>query len=732
MAANIGLTPAPTGSTAQPAAPSAPSGQSTTPSGQPSGNPQPLSTPAVGAPTVSHSNMPVHLNSNAPATGDITITKRFMSNHSWPANLCLDLSKLNWEEWSFRLKVQCDCLGFTRWLKGSLPQLDALLHPKAHDIWETNDCSLRGFICGCISKADYNVVSPLPTSHLMFNALQQCHEKLGAHAQLLLLKKALNFHYGRNAPFCDGADEILTMHTRISNMGPVDLDQIKIILLLNAFGNDHEHLQSSLYATMDSPSFGANTILRHLQQEDTINRAHAAQSGTNPTALAAVRQDKPPWLCLNCKKEGHLATYCIKTGGGMAGKTLEDAHTAQREARQNGRNGNSTSQQTPTPSAHVVTTGGSPQETTVTINGQSFILTPANSTVPASVNTAIAHSDTVFPGNLSDYDTDASSFSPSVNIALAPSPSSLPTGTIDSSSLGTLSLPDLCAFKAYVAMNSPSKASVDWNANTTGPDTSASAICPVAYTASRLQMSRMGSIPFILDSGMNCHISPERGDFKTLNAIPPLTVKRFGGSSIQAVGMGTIEVCVASGLRLSLMNVLFVPNSKIRLLSVSSLNRSSNYVTHFDSTSCWVTNRSGATVIRGSLSSSHHLYCVSLPSASVTHVPQRPSAMYASRMPDVETWHRRLGHCSVRSIVDMARKDAVEGMTIDLSSAPPKCTHCVLGKQTHSPVPKIREGPKVTKRLEKVFVDLCGPMPCVSRTGRLYAMHIIDDFSGYV
>ena len=80
----------------------------------------------------------------------------------------------------------------------------------------------------------------------------------------------------------------------------------------------------------------------------------------------------------------------------------------------------------------------------------------------------------------------------------------------------------------------------------------------------------------------------------------------------------------------------------------------------------------------------------------------------------------------------MACKEAVEGMTIDLSSAPPKCTHCVLEKQTCSPIPKIWEGPKATKRLERVFVDLCGPMPCVSHSGHLYAMHVIDDFSGYV
>jgi hypothetical protein len=270
-----------------------------------------------------------------------------MADPSWPADLCLDLTKSNWEEWSFLLKVKSDRLGFSKWLKGTLPQPDPVLHPKVHNIWETNDCSLRGFIFERISKSDYNAVSHLPTSHLIFSALQQHHEKLGAHAQLLLLKKALDFRYGREAPFCDGADEILAMHTRISNMGPVDLDQIKIILLLNAFGNDHDHLQSSLFAAMDSPSFGANTILRRLQQEDSINRARAAQSGTNPTALAAVRRDKPPQLCLNCKKEGHLATYCIKSGGGMAGKTIEEACTTQCNARRSRNNGGTSSQQTP-------------------------------------------------------------------------------------------------------------------------------------------------------------------------------------------------------------------------------------------------------------------------------------------------------------------------------------------------------------------------------------------------
>ncbi len=269
----VGLTLAPLGSTMQAAANSMPSGQS---GGAPS------------IPSGSNTNASAGLNSiPLPPPHDITIPERFMSDLSWPSDLHLDLAKSNWEEWSFHLNVKSDRLGFTKWLKGTLPQLDATLHPKAHDVWETNDCSLCAFIFEHISKSDYNAIKHLATAHGMFVALQQCHEKLGAHAQVILLKKALNFHYSLDALLCDSAKELLKMYTWIANMGLVDLDQIKIILLLNAFGHHFEHLQSLIYSSMDSPNFGANTILHCFQQEDAMNRACTAQSGASVTALAA-------------------------------------------------------------------------------------------------------------------------------------------------------------------------------------------------------------------------------------------------------------------------------------------------------------------------------------------------------------------------------------------------------------------------------------------------------------
>ncbi len=205
-------------------------------------------------------------NTNTPPAGDIIITERIMSDTSWPADLHLNLAKSNWEEWSFQLRIQTDRLGFTKWLRGTLPRPSVATHPKAHDIWETNDCSLRAFIFSRISQSDYDAVESLATSHLIFEDLRLRHEKLGPHAQLLLIKKALDYRYDPDAPLRRGADEILKLHTKITKMGAVDFDQLKIIFLINAFGDRFDTVQSSILTAIDSPSFNANTRPRGLHK----------------------------------------------------------------------------------------------------------------------------------------------------------------------------------------------------------------------------------------------------------------------------------------------------------------------------------------------------------------------------------------------------------------------------------------------------------------------------------
>lgn len=80
----------------------------------------------------------------------------------------------------------------------------------------------------------------------------------------------------------------------------------------------------------------------------------------------------------------------------------------------------------------------------------------------------------------------------------------------------------------------------------------------------------------------------------------------------------------------------------------------------------------------------------------------------------------------------MAKAEVSEGMQIDLSLRPAKCNHCAIRKQFKTPVLKKREGNKANERLGRVYVDLCGPMLATSRSGKLYCMNLIDNFSGYV
>ena len=47
-------------------------------------------------------------------------------------------------------------------------------------------------------------------------------------------------------------------------------------------------------------------------------------------------------------------------------------------------------------------------------------------------------------------------------------------------------------------------------------------------------------------------------------------------------------------------------------------------------------------------------------------------------------------------------------------------------------MPKVRENPKASHPLERVYMDLCGHMPCSSRSGCLYSMNITDDFLSYI
>ena len=163
-------------------------------------------------------------------------TVQFISESAWPANLSLDRSKSNWEEWCLQMTLIADRHGFTDWLDGSFPQPDVTIDAKGHRAWKTNDRSLKAFMLQHISRTDYKIVATLPTAASVFSSLRKRHEDLGTHTQVTLIAKAFNTRFRPGTAMSHIIEEIDSLHTRILAIGPLDGDHLRTVFLVNALG----------------------------------------------------------------------------------------------------------------------------------------------------------------------------------------------------------------------------------------------------------------------------------------------------------------------------------------------------------------------------------------------------------------------------------------------------------------------------------------------------------------
>jgi hypothetical protein len=203
-------------------------------------------------------------------------------------------------------------------------------------------------------------------------------------------------------------------------------------------------------------------------------------------------------------------------------------------------------------------------------------------------------------------------------------------------------------------------------------------------------ISTLSDIPFFLDSGALNHISCLQSDFSTFHQLTePHRISGVGNVSIYAVGIGTIELILPkTNTRLQLFNALFAPEATVRLVSIHQLNQL-GYTTVFHSGRCQLSKEGN--LLADCAPGPSNLYA--LPSSP----PQTELALSSLQtVPDLEMWHRCLGHANHCTVMDMAWNGTAAGMTVDLSLAPQSCNHCVLGKQAHSPILKEQEGARST------------------------------------
>ncbi|KAF8494899.1 hypothetical protein F5888DRAFT_1805217 [Russula emetica] len=282
-------------------------------------------------------------------------------------------------------------------------------------------------------------------------------------------------------------------------MGPINPNQLQTVFLLNSLTGMFESLQSHLIGVANDPSFSSKTIMRRFTQEDGLSRCRTDLS-LSPTTFAAQSR-----------------------GGGMAGHSIDDTKAAQCAA---------SSHQSCTEKPLAKAQSISSTNIAATNTATSSVATPAPIIMPEAI---VIGGTTYYLAPPSQPST--------ANIAM---PRVVHIETVNSDSDDSVSGGHYL-FNSYLALSGLVKASVDWTSYLCGIDNTDISPSLVVTSASHVLVAHTAEHPFILDSGASNHISPECSDFHSLCPIIPHPIQGFNGSSTDAIGIGDINLCIASG-----------------------------------------------------------------------------------------------------------------------------------------------------------------------------------------
>ncbi|UYV62815.1 hypothetical protein LAZ67_2002020 [Cordylochernes scorpioides] len=229
---------------------------------------------------------------------------------------------------------------------------------------------------------------------------------------------------------------------------------------------------------------------------------------------------------------------------------------------------------------------------------------------------------------------------------------------------------------------------------------------------------------WVIDSGATHHVCNKREWFTNFQGITSDPILTASGTT-RAEGCGDIKFKAYVGkhhVDLKLCNVLYVPNVRRNLLSVSSMENKGKIVNFanrraqvFDSENRIVAiahDENGLYVMKGR---------VILPNAELFN------SQKSSQKQTLELWHQRFCHVNNDAVERMAKGELVKGLEIS-SMDRSLCDDCCVAKSTkepHKPIRNIRS----KRPLELVHTDICGPMPVRSIGGSAYFLTFIDDYS---
>lgn len=252
-----------------------------------------------------------------------------------------------------------------------------------------------------------------------------------------------------------------------------------------------------------------------------------------------------------------------------------------------------------------------------------------------------------------------------------------------------------------------------------------SAICTTGVVLAT-KISNKGSNELTLDSGASHHMVGSRKLLTDITKGEPIKISVANGNTSVGTLRGKL-VTKLGGRMVTFENVLLVPGLKLNLLSITNMTRK-NCGIHFSNEKCIVSRDNDVLVV--GIRCEDGLYRVVADHATYSEVRGQVNAATPARneRAPLMVWHRRLGHVSPLTIVDMVKNNAVDGLKLKDQTIK-TCDICEVAKSTKQPFQKSGDTiDRLGAAGEGLHFDVVGPMPNVS-FGKRYMVHCVDDYS---
>lgn len=242
------------------------------------------------------------------------------------------------------------------------------------------------------------------------------------------------------------------------------------------------------------------------------------------------------------------------------------------------------------------------------------------------------------------------------------------------------------------------------------------------FVAAFSALTSNDSAKWYLDSGAAMHMTMHR-EWLQDETVPPVRHVRIADDKMLHVeSCGKVEICVpsinGSTSMIQVSNVLYVPDLKANLLSISKIIKSGCKV-QFDEHGCQIFNKNGEKVAMAS----------QINDTYILHTKTAHAMAATTDNNNTYLWHLRMGHLNFTDLNKIT--NCATGVKLSEEKESSVCISCIEGKQSRLPFPSDsqRASSRATSLLELIHTDVCGPMQQTSIGGARYFVTFIDDYS---